>query len=253
MNDDDSIFEAERIAPQGEFRLDRLAHADPCVYGDNNSVVLAKPPKGKTLEDIRDDWDKAPRIVANAREERKPLPQVYVVNVTPVVLNQFNLDYNEIFKISPEDFELLVLDRLHAMGLCVERVGSTFARDGGIDIVFWPKPPFPMPFLAAAQVKHHRSPRRRTSVSTVREFAGVLRPPFHFGMVVTNTAFTPDAAWFASQKQGLLRLRDMYDLRRWIASDFANEAEWREMPRVVEICPGVKVQLTIGNLILPEP
>ena len=119
--------------------------------------------------------------------------------------------------------------------------------------MLWPQRNFPMPFLAAAQVKHHRTPERKTAVRTVRELAGVIRPPFAFGMLVTNTSFTPDAKWFASQQPGLLRLRDMEDLRRWIASDFVGTYEWREIPRSVEICPGVRVDLTIDSLILPEP
>ncbi len=253
MNDQDSLFEAERIAPKATFRFSGIRWANPYIVSDNNTRILSKPPGRKTLEDIRDEWDHAPAYLREAQDSEEQASQSYVVNVTPVILEQLRIDYEEIYKISPEDFEVLVLNRLQAMGFEGQRVGATYARDGGVDIVFWPKPPFSMPFLAVAQVKHHRSDRRSTPVKDVREFAGVLRPPFQFGMIVTNTAFTADAHWAASQTSGLLRLRDMHDLSRWIASDFASEADWREIPRIVEVGPGIRVPLTIGNLILPEP
>ena len=60
-------------------------------------------------------------------------------------------------------------------------------------------------------------------------------------MVVTNTSFTPDAEWFAEQQRSLIRLRGLQDLRRWIAAEFTDEAEWREMPRRIELCPGITV------------
>jgi hypothetical protein len=252
LDDDDSIFEAERIAPRGTFRFKEIRFHDPHLDGANTRV-LDKPRDGKTLHDTRHDWDRAPASIRDEPGEGEHGPQSYVVNVTPAILNLLKLEYKEIFNISPEEFEILILDRLAAMGLAGERVGATNARDGGIDIVFWPKPPFAVPFLAAAQVKHHRSSSNKTTVKPIREFAGVLRPPFNFGMVVTNTTFTADAEWFAAQKEGLLRLRDMHDLRRWIGSEFGHGAEWREIPKVVEVARGHKVNLTVGNLILPGP
>jgi hypothetical protein len=36
----------------------------------------------------------------------------------------------------------------------------------------------------------------------------------------------------------------MSDLKRWIASNFTDEAEWREMPVVLELSPGVTIDLS---------
>jgi hypothetical protein len=68
--------------------------------------------------------------------------------------------------------------------------------------------------------------------------------PFHIGMVVTNTSFTADARWYAENQPAIIRLRDMEDLKRWIDSNFTDEAEWREMPAAIELCPGVTIDLS---------
>ena len=147
--------------------------------------------------------------------------------------------------LRPEEFEELVLDRLLAMGLEARRIGHTRAKDGGVDILFWPdQTTSPVPYLGAVQVKHTRSSSKNLGPEAVRSLAGVLQSqPFQVGMVVTNTSFTPDAEWFAEQQHSLIRLRGMKDLRRWIYSEFTDEAEWREMPRKIELCPGVTVDL----------
>ncbi len=149
-----------------------------------------------------------------------------------------------LYGLHPEEFEELVLDRFLAMGMEAKRVGHSRAKDGGVDIVFWSGASIPVPYLGAVQVKHTRSPVKKIGPRAVRELAGVLNnQPFQVGMVVTNTSFTPDAEWFAEQQRSLIRLRDMHDLRRWIAAEFTDEAEWREMPRQIELCPGVTVDL----------
>lgn len=147
-------------------------------------------------------------------------------------------------RLQPEAFEELVLDRFLAMGMEAKRIGHSRAKDGGVDILFWPGKGSPVPYLGAVQVKHTRSPSKNMGPEAVRGLAGVLQSqPFQVGMVVTNTSFTPDAEWFANQQRSLIRLRGMRDLTRWVASEFTDEAEWREMPRKIELCPGVTVDL----------
>jgi hypothetical protein len=149
-----------------------------------------------------------------------------------------------LYGLHPEEFEELVLDRFLAMGMEAKRVGHSRAKDGGVDIVFWPGTSTPVPYLGAVQVKHTRSPVKKIGPEVVRGLSGVLHnQPFHIGMIVTNTSFTPDAQWFAQQQRSLIRLRDMRDLTRWIASEFTDEAEWREMPHKMELCPGVTIDL----------
>jgi hypothetical protein len=152
---------------------------------------------------------------------------------------------DELYSIGPSKFEDLVLDRLIAMGLRPQRVGAnTYARDGGIDIVFCGPSRCPFPFLGAVQVKHHRSPTIKTGPAPVNHLAGVLgRGPFSAGIIITNTSFTPNAKWVASQRPALLRLRDFTDLMRWLKNNFTDEAEWRDIPEEIEVCPGLTIMI----------
>lgn len=130
------------------------------------------------------------------------------------------------------------------MGLDLRRTGDTYTKDGGIDILFWPRNSSAFPFLGAAQVKHRSNPQKAESSATVRDFAGVLAGnPFSVGLIVTNGHFSPDAAWFAKEKAQLLRLRDFQDVRRWITNNYSSDEEWREIPKSIEICLGITINL----------
>lgn len=145
--------------------------------------------------------------------------------------------------LAPDQFEDLICDRLYAMGMEPKRVGKVNQRDGGVDIVFWPRSHNTFPFLGAAQVKHHQSTSIQEGPSTVRDFAGVMAGhPFNAGLIVTNTSFSPDAHWFAKKRSHLIRLRELEDLRRWLVGQFGDE-EWREIPSEIELCPSVVVQI----------
>jgi hypothetical protein len=95
------------------------------------------------------------------------------------------------------------------------------------------------------QVKHRRDPSSKVGPEPLRELMGVMATHrfFSAGMIVTNTSFTPDAKHFASRSQSLLRLRDFNDLMRWVADNFLDEAEWRELPTRVQLCEGIWVDL----------
>ena len=51
------------------------------------------------------------------------------------------------------------------------------------------------------------------------------------------------AQWFARERAKLVRLRDYNDISRWLLDDFSNAAEWREIPKEIELCPGVSVRI----------
>jgi Restriction endonuclease len=99
------------------------------------------------------------------------------------------------------------------------------------------------PLLIAVQVKHHHV-ARKTSVGSVREFAGAIyNKPFSAGLLVTNTSFTPSAKLFADSSLKPLFLRDLEALKRWISGHFLRNVEWRELPQELEIAPGIRVCL----------
>jgi hypothetical protein len=170
--------------------------------------------------------------------------QVRLVSATRPLLQRLTNDFAEVYKLTPEQFEEFIAERFDAMGFHVERVGAYNKKDGGIDLIFLPKAQTLFPFVGAAQIKHHRSPLKYLGPRPIREFSAVLGAnPFDVGVLVTNTTFTPDAEWFARNKAPLLRLRNGYDLRRWVASHFTDAEEWREIPTSIELCPGVVVPI----------
>ncbi|MCX7047233.1 MAG: restriction endonuclease [Candidatus Sumerlaeota bacterium] len=173
-----------------------------------------------------------------------PAKRVCVVDLTSDLLRVLRRDLEQLYKLTPSAFENLIHNRLERMELGVVRVGkSTFQKDGGIDMIAWPlKCAFSS--LIAVQVKHHRTQNMHTGPVPIREMQGVLSAfPFSVGLLVTNTTFTPDARWAAENMQGLLRLKDIADLRRWIFDDFIEEYSLRDIPQQVEVCPGVVVFL----------
>jgi hypothetical protein len=183
------------------------------------------------------------QLVGPERSIFEPL-RVELVSVSSVIWQQLQGDASAMHQLSPTQFEELICDRLFAMGFEPKRVGATNERDGGVDIIFWPRNAVPFPFLGAAQVKHRQNVRRKESPATVREFAAAISGhPFSAGLLVSNTSFSADAEWFARERAKLVRLRGFDDVRRWLLGKFDDAAEWREIPRSIELCPGVIVDI----------
>lgn len=170
--------------------------------------------------------------------------RVELVSLDPVLVRQLALDPRLLFQLDPGQFEELICDRLSAMGLEARRTGRSNRKDGGIDILFWPRRPTSFPFLGAAQVKHHRRVDYAEGPSTVRDFVGATSAlPINSAILVTNATFSPDAQWFARERAKLLRLRQFEDVRRWLAGNFTDDVEWREIPDLLELCPGVIIRI----------
>jgi hypothetical protein len=177
--------------------------------------------------------------------------QVRLISATRPLLERLTADFSEIYQLSPDEFEEFAAERFDAMGFNVQRVGAYNRKDGCIDLFFVPKIATPFPFVGAVQIKHHRSPLKGIGPRVIREFSAALGAHrFDVGVLVTNTSFTPDAKWFAQHHAPLLRLRNGHDLRRWVASQFTDVEEWREIPTSIELCPGVVIQ--IPKLIVPS-
>jgi hypothetical protein len=185
-----------------------------------------------------------PQVAATPQEIRgKGPPVIEVVNFTPQLLKSLELDPEYLAQLSPDKFEDLVAELLHNIGLQVIKTGSTYRRDGGIDLIAYP-PPGTYPFLIAAQVKHSRV-GAPVQTRIVRELRGVLTSlPFDIGMIVTNTDFTPDAKWAAAQMPRIIRLHNREDIREWMSGEIKDSAIFREFPSSIEIAPGIKIPIT---------
>ncbi len=171
-------------------------------------------------------------------------PRVELVDISPQILHLLSEEPERLWDATPEFFENLICDRLDAIGYGLERVGSsTFRKDGGVDILAWPRAPL-VPCLMAVQVKHTALRNRKIGPQPVRDLLGTVQTlGLNVGLLVTNTTFTPDALWVAEQRPFLVRLRDFEHLCRWLRNDFLQEHEWRGLPTQIELCPGVIIKL----------
>lgn len=170
-------------------------------------------------------------------------PIVELVSLTPEVISQIAANPRDMSSLTPERFELLVADRLAAMGLGVKRLGPANRPDGGIDILAWPERNAAIPFLLAVQAKHSRV-GRPVPPADVREFRGVLSTiPVDIGLLVTNTRFTAEAAWAAREGPRILRLREFEALKRWLRNDFASESWYDDVPSEISLGPGLRIAI----------
>jgi hypothetical protein len=168
---------------------------------------------------------------------------IEIVPFADILISRLRDDPALVHTLTADQFEELICDRLAAMGLEPRRIGRYNQRDGGIDVLFWPKAPRSFPFLGAAQIKH-RTLRRNVGPSVVREFsATIANQCINAGIIVTNALFTADAHWFAREHAKLLRLRDFEDIKRWIYDDFTSNHEWREIPSSIVLAPGLRVEI----------
>lgn len=172
---------------------------------------------------------------------------IEVADITPQIIQLLGENPERIRELSPDKFEDLICNRLDGIGFDLERVGSNaFQKDGGIDIIAWPRS-VTVPFLMAVQVKHTTSAHRTIGPGPVRELMGAVEMHnLNVGMLVTNTTFTPDARWAAQQRPFLMRLRDIEDLQRWLRGEDVLERGWQDIPSEIQVCPGVIVKLGRG-------
>jgi hypothetical protein len=191
---------------------------------------------------LPDDFDWA---LENGDDPLKIFPDIYVTDFTLELLRLLKLNPSEIFNITPDAFELLICNRLVAMGYDIHRdTNNANTKDGGIDIIAY-IPQMAFSGLIAVQAKHHRSETKKTGTKVIRELSGVIngRPNFSSGLVVTNTAFTKDAWEERKSMTKNISLRDWQDLMRWVKNDFTGEHIFRELPE----------NITLGsNIVIPR-
>lgn len=208
------------------FHIMGLSQYAPILPSREEALTKYGSPTDVNVRDTKDD------------AERK----VMLISATDQLVAALQRNLDLVYQIDAGQFELLVCDRLDAMGFEVKRVGHTFASDGGVDIVSWPKKSN-FPYLFAVQVKHRRRPSSKVGPGPVKDLMAVLQTsPFDAGIIVTNTSFTPDAKWFARHGSRILRLRDLQDLQRWLAGNFLT-GDLRDFPDEIELAPGVLVRI----------
>jgi transcriptional regulator with XRE-family HTH domain len=175
----------------------------------------------------------------------QPAPIIQLMpNITPEMLQFLREDPQRLHGITPEQFENLACDRLDRMGFGVTTTGATNRKDGGIDIIGTKRDPAFGDFAIAAQVKHHNEDKK-TGSRDVRDLLSFKNSIFRFGLLVTNTTFTQDAKWAAVQDDAkwFARLRDFEAMKLWLMENFAGESDYTELPKEIELAPGIVIQM----------
>src|SRR5262249_1719182 len=141
----------------------------------------------------------SPEREQTPRSPKGRIKRVEVVPASAQLLRLLKADPRELYNISPEQFELLLLERLTKAGYDVTRIGAVNRKDGGVDLVARPLRS-QYPFLMAVQAKHHRRPELKVGPDDLKNLhAVVATQPFNAGLLVTNTTFTADAEWWAAE------------------------------------------------------
>lgn len=141
---------------------------------DPNIVLVVELHWGTTL--ARFEYE-----VAHLKPLVHPL-QVEIVDVSEVLVQKLLKDPSELYRIGAKSFEDLLQNRIEAMGFKAQRIGNTFTKDGGVDLLFW-RQDAPFPFLGALQAKYHSSPEKTTGAPMCvisREHWKFFRLPWEF-------------------------------------------------------------------------
>lgn len=157
----------------------------------------------------------------NESDKEKHIVDTHVIDYTWKLLEDLKLDYNLIFKITPEQFEKLVAELFKRNGFEVRMNGKTNSKDGGIDVIAWKKDI--VNIVIAVQVKFKSRIEKKVEAGEVRDLKGALAINDYFtaGMLVTNTAFTSDARWIEEQVNSKLELKNAKDIKQWLSNNFA--------------------------------
>lgn len=150
----------------------------------------------------------------------------------------------ELRQLSPPQFEHFVAEHFRRMKFNVTSTGPTSFKDGGIDLVAVPKIRNVGSVLIGVQAKHHHT-NNKTGRGVVDRLLAWKDSHFRLVVLVTNMTFTRDARWVASQanNQPFIRLRDIVDIQRWMKGDYSSKPNWREIPKQVNLAPGVTVSV----------
>jgi hypothetical protein len=97
------------------------------------------------------------RVLAKSSSRLVQPLRVELIGIGRLLSEKLVVEPELVHRLTPEQFEEFVCDRLIAMGLEPKRIGRTNQKDGGIDVLFWPRQKNAFPFLGAAQIKHEHA------------------------------------------------------------------------------------------------
>ena len=139
------------------------------------------------------------------------VPQILIANET--LVDKLKQNPDDLFKITPRQFEEVVADLLIGMGMDVELTPAT--RDGGKDILAYMNTEMGR-FLTLVEAKQYNK-SRPVGVSLVRDLFGTLVDhQATSGMLVTTSRFAKPARQFQERHKYQLTLKEYEDVVTWL-------------------------------------
>jgi len=115
-------------------------------------------------------------------------------------------------KLTPEQFERLMVSIYKNLGFDTEPIGAWNQADGGVDVIAVAKTKGGTDFRMAIQCK---ASKRKVSAKPIRELAGVLDTfHAHQGVVATTSIFTPNAVREVEGTLWKIKLQDRNSILR---------------------------------------
>lgn len=177
--------------------------------------------------------------------EKLIIPTLSIGDITSKISQALSTPEEVLLKLTDDEFELLILERLHKMGWQAERhTKNVYEKDGGVDIIAWRPPNFT---FIAVQVKHKRSQANRVGTKDVRDLLGVINGNelFSSGILVTNSTFTSDAWDWHKKHPYVLHLKDIHVLLNWLRDNFSDIFSYNHLPDVIELGGNISIDKTI--------
>jgi hypothetical protein len=172
---------------------------------ERSREINMDPPEGK-LYGLKEQ-------VVPSQKKIIPFVAPQIVTANDLLIERLKKAPDDLFKITPRQFEEVIADLLAGMGMEVELTPAT--RDGGKDILAYMKTDIGK-FLCLVETKQHNK-LRPVGVSLVRSLYGTLVDhQANSGMLVTTSRFAEPAQAFQQRHKYQLLLKDYNDVVSWL-------------------------------------
>lgn len=186
---------------------------DLCDFADQFGILIKKP-----IDDIYEYLEciDLPAVSPVFSETKADIliPELIIPAKTDL-LRRIKDCPDELFRVTPRDFEEIIAEIFSHHGFKVELTQQT--RDGGKDIIAITEN-LGLPVVHFVECKRYAK-NKKVDIGIVKNlYATVVSGGANKGVLVTSSTYTQDARVFADKHLYLLALREYSDVLQWINS-----------------------------------
>jgi len=154
-------------------------------------------------------------VTGRAANDNVDVVRVEIKQLEKRIVHQLAQRPDDLYRLEPRQFEELVCALLADMGLDVRLTPQV--KDGGRDVLAVLKTPLGE-LLTIVECKRYR-PDRPVRINEIRSFLFTVREydRASCGLLATTSYFSPASSNLAADYAYLLKLRDVKDIRQWLA------------------------------------